>query len=79
MIKDEADLVFNCIILVFLLFLVSNLPMLTDELLAAGGRMSHEVNNMLASKAGRALDVNTLNQMASMVGNAVEIYGLFNK
>ena len=78
-IRDQADLVFNCMILIFLLFLVSNLPMLTDELLAAGGRMSHEVNNMLASKEGRALDVNTLNHMATMVGNAIEIYGLFNK
>ena len=53
--------------------------MLTDELLVAGGRMSHQVNNMLASKEGRALDVNTLNHMATMVGNAIEIYGLFNK
>ena len=73
MIKDQEDLVFNCISLVFLLFLVYNLPMLTDELVAGGGRMSHTVNNMLASKPGIALDVNTLNQMAAMVGKAVEI------
>ena len=53
--------------------------MLTDELLVAGGRMSHQVNNMLASKEGRALDVNILNQMATMVGKAVKIYGLLNK
>jgi hypothetical protein len=79
MIKDQADLIFNCMILVFLLFLVSNLPMLTDELLAAGGRMSHEVNNMPTSKAGRALNVNTLNHMATIVGKAVEIYEFLNK
>jgi hypothetical protein len=78
MIRYQANLVFDCIILVFLLFLVSNLPMLTDELLAGGGRMSHEMHSRLGSKAGRALDVNTLNQMASMVGKAVKIYELFN-
>jgi hypothetical protein len=71
MIKDQADFVFNCITIIVLLFLVSNLPMLTDELLALGGRMSREVNNRLESKAGRALDVNTLNQM---VGKDVKIY-----
>ena len=78
-IRDQADLVFNCMILIFLLFLVSNLSMLTDELLAAGGRMSHQVNNMLPSKEWRALDVNILNQMATMVGKSVKIYGLLNK
>ena len=56
-IRDQADLVFNCMILIFLLFLVSYLPMLTDELVAVSGRMRHEVNHIL--------DVNTLNQMAS--------------
>ena len=79
MIKDQADLFFNCIILIFLLFLVSNLPMITDELLAGGGRMSHQVNKMLGSKEGRALDVNTLNQMAKMVGKAVELLGHLNE
>jgi hypothetical protein len=79
MIKDQADLIFNCIILVFLLLLVSNLPMLTDELLAAGGRMRHQVSNMLGSKEGRSLNVNTLNHMATIVGKAVEIYEFLNK
>ena len=78
--KDLSGYFFNGLIIITLLLFVSNLlnitlfPMLTERLLAASARVSA----WMGGKKGRALDPQTLNEMAAMVNKAVEVYQLMN-
>ena len=71
-------------IIISMLLLVSNLlnislfPSLTKTLQAAGARLGDQVQSFLGIMEGRALDMDTLNQMAAMVDQAVETYRLLN-
>ena len=71
-------------IIISMLLLLSNLlnislfPSLTKTLQAAGERLGDQVQSFLGIKEGRALDMDTLHQMAEMVEQAVESYRLLN-
>ena len=81
---DFSGYFFNGMIIISMLLLLSNLlnislfPILTKTFQAAGARLGDQVKSFLGSKEGRALDLNTLNQMAAMVDQAVESYRLLN-
>ena len=78
--KDLSGYFFNGLIIITLLLFVSNLlnitlfPILTERLLSVGARVSA----WMGGKKGRALDPQTLNEMAAMVNKAVEVYQLMN-
>ena len=82
--KDLSGYFFNGLIIITLLLFVSNLlnitlfPMLTERLLSAGTRVSEAVTGWMGGKEGRALDPETLNEMAAIVNKAVEAYQLMN-
>merc|ERR1712147_53152 len=81
---DFSGYFFNGMIIISILLLISNLlsiplfPALTKTLQAAGARVGEKINSFLGSKSGRALDIDTLNQMAAMVDQAVETYRRLN-
>ena len=81
---DFSGYFFNGMIIISILLPISNLlsiplfPALTQTLRAAGVRVGEKINSFLGSKSGRALDIDTLSQMAAMVDQAVETYRLLN-
>jgi len=77
--NDLSSYFLNALIIVSILLLISNLMGITlfpnvSKMLKGTGQLIRDNIDVIRSKTGRSLDVDTLNHMANLVDQAIDAY-----